>query len=180
MFNKMTIARPYGRAAYEIAKAEAMVQPWEEFLVSLVSFAKNPDVAGWVSSPFFDEAGFITFLRGTPNFGSVSESMWRFLEVLCAQQGRFSLLEQILSCFIEEKSLDTGIFEARVVSAYPMSESDLLEWKPLLVKKFGHELRFRFDVDPSLLAGFVVSVKDKTLDFSAEGRLASLRQALLS
>jgi F-type H+-transporting ATPase subunit delta len=86
----------------------------------------------------------------------------------------------ILESFEEERSMDSGIFSAQVVSAFPMSELDLVSIKPLLKEKFGSDLKFSFDIDPTLLGGFVVSVKDKVLDFSLKGRLSGLRHTLLA
>ena len=67
---------------------------------------------------------------------------------------------------------------AQVTSAVPMTSDEQEAMRSKLAKRFGADLDFRFEVDPSLIGGVYVRVGDQVIDGSVAGRLASLRDRL--
>jgi hypothetical protein len=67
---------------------------------------------------------------------------------------------------------------AWVQSALPLTEEQRGLLKRRLRERFGQEFILRVEIDPSLLGGLVVSVKDQVFDGSVAGRLNALGERL--
>ncbi len=67
---------------------------------------------------------------------------------------------------------------AWVRSAVPLTEEQRGLLKRRLRERFGEEFILRVEVDPSLIGGLVVRVKDQVLDSSVAGRLNALGERL--
>lgn len=67
---------------------------------------------------------------------------------------------------------------AWVQSAIPLTEEQRGLLKRRLRERFGQEFILRVEIDPSLLGGLVVSVKDQVFDGSVAGRLNALGERL--
>jgi F-type H+-transporting ATPase subunit delta len=65
-----------------------------------------------------------------------------------------------------------------VQSALPLTEEQRGLLKRRLRERFGQEFILRVEIDPSLLGGLVVSVKDQVFDGSVAGRLDALSERL--
>jgi hypothetical protein len=67
---------------------------------------------------------------------------------------------------------------AWVRSAVPLTEEQRRSLKRYLRERFGQDFILRVEVDPSLIGGLVVRVKDQVLDGSVAGRLDALGERL--
>jgi hypothetical protein len=67
---------------------------------------------------------------------------------------------------------------ARVRSAVPLTKEERAVLKERLRKRFGQEFLLHLEVDPSLIGGLVVEVRDKTIDGSVAGKLDALKAHL--
>ena len=67
---------------------------------------------------------------------------------------------------------------ARVTSAVPLTGAEQEAFREKLVKRFGPDLEFQFEVDPALLGGIVLRVGDQVIDGSVAAKLAALRDQL--
>ena len=67
---------------------------------------------------------------------------------------------------------------ARVTSAVPLTSAEQEAFRQKLVKRFGPDLEFQFDVDPALMGGVVLRVGDQVIDGSIAAKLAALRDQL--
>jgi hypothetical protein len=63
---------------------------------------------------------------------------------------------------------------ARVRSAVPLTKEERATLKQRLRKRFGQEFLLHLEVDPTLIGGVVVEVKDQIIDGSVAGKLAAL------
>lgn len=100
--------------------------------------------------------------------------------LVTAQRDRIHHVPGIEKAF-EQLLLDQqGIVTAEVASARSLSEAERAALEKELEKHLGRKLRTRFHTDPELVGGFRAQVGDQVYDGSIRGRLARLRQALLS
>jgi hypothetical protein len=67
---------------------------------------------------------------------------------------------------------------AWVQSAVPLTEEQRGLLKRRLAERFGQEFVLRVEIDPSLIGGLVVRVRDQVLDGSVAGRLNALGERL--
>ncbi len=68
--------------------------------------------------------------------------------------------------------------QARVVSAVALNATEKEALQARLVKRFGPDLEFEFQVDPSLIGGIYLRVGDQVIDGTVAGKLAAIREHL--
>ena len=67
---------------------------------------------------------------------------------------------------------------ARVTTAIELTDSEREQFRQKLRAKHGHDLEFKFVVNPEIMGGAVVQIGDKVIDGSVANRLAALGQAI--
>ena len=67
---------------------------------------------------------------------------------------------------------------ARVTSAVPLTTEEQEALRAKLTERFGRDLEFEFQVDPSLIGGVHLRLGDRVIDGSVAGKLAALRDRL--
>ena len=67
---------------------------------------------------------------------------------------------------------------ARVASAVPLTETEKETLQARLAKRFGPDLEFEFEVDPSLIGGVYLRVGDQVIDGTVARKLAAMREHL--
>lgn len=72
----------------------------------------------------------------------------------------------------------TGISQAHVSSAFPVSDAQLEELRGVLEKRFGRKLELTVVVDAALIGGIRAEVGDEVLDTSVKARLDRMKTAL--
>jgi len=66
----------------------------------------------------------------------------------------------------------------KVSSAVPLTKEEQEALREKLQTRFGQDLSFRFEVEPSILGGVLLRVGDDVIDGSVQGKLETLRQTL--
>jgi F-type H+-transporting ATPase subunit delta len=67
---------------------------------------------------------------------------------------------------------------ARVRSAVPLTKEERAVLKERLRKRFGQEFLLQLEVDPALIGGVVVGVRDQIIDGSVASKLDALKEHL--
>jgi F-type H+-transporting ATPase subunit delta len=109
--------------------------------------------------------------------GGLAGDVRKFLGTLL-EAGQFEQLDGILAEF--ERLVRRGPERrlARVTSAVPLTSEEQAALRARLTDRFGADLEFQFEVDPSLIGGVHLRVGDQVIDGSVAGKLATLRDRL--
>ncbi|MDR0528865.1 MAG: F0F1 ATP synthase subunit delta [Zoogloeaceae bacterium] len=185
MAETVTIARPYAEAAYQAAKEAGAVPKWDACLALLALAARDERVADLMARPGCpaDERArfFLALLENVsaPKGKNADKApgLDRFIRVL-AENGRLPLLPEIYALFSLKKAEDEGVREARITSAFPLSEGDIKALLPQLETHFKVKLTPSVRVDAGLIGGVRVAVGDQVLDASVRGKLDAMTIAL--
>lgn len=110
---------------------------------------------------------------------TLSDVVQNFL-LLLARKDRMRHLPEVLDAFSEVRLEAEGGIRGHVISAEPMSESDLQSLSQAFGKKLGKKVAFQVREDASLLAGVRVVVNGVTYDGSLRSQLDRLRDRLVS
>jgi F-type H+-transporting ATPase subunit delta len=102
------------------------------------------------------------------------------LITMIASADALEQLEALPTAVREAAAAHAHLRYARVRSAVPLTPRDEERIKTLLKKRFQADMELEQTTDPALLAGFLVSVGDWTLDASLKGKMDRLQNALLS
>ena len=173
MSQALTLARPYARAAFAIARDEGRFAPWSDALAFSAQVAADPRVSALLSNPELGRDEAIALLAPE----SSGESFGRFLSLL-AEARRLQLLPEIAGLFEQLRADAEHVVKATVTSAAELSPVELDNIKAALRKRFGREIEVQTAVDASLIGGAVIDAGDVVIDGSLKGKLARLQTAL--
>ena len=173
MSQALTLARPYARAAYAVARDEARVDAWSQALAFSAQVASDPRVTGLLLNPELANADAVTLLAPP----SAEASFTRFLGLL-ADAGRLPLLAEIAGLFEQLRAEAQRVVRATVTSAAALSADEVEQLRGALKRRFGREVEVETDVDASLIGGAVIDAGDVVIDGSVKGKLARLEAAL--
>ncbi|PZU19245.1 MAG: F0F1 ATP synthase subunit delta [Stenotrophomonas sp.] len=173
MSQALTLARPYARAAFAIAREEGKFAPWSDALAFSARVAADPRVSALLSNPQLSRGDAVALL--TPD--ATSETYGRFLSLL-AEGRRLQQLPEISGLFEQLRAEAEHVVKATVTSAAELSGEELDKIKAALRKRFGRDVEVSTAVDASLIGGAVIDAGDVVIDGSLKGKLSRLQTAL--
>lgn len=175
MTQPLTIARPYARAAFEIAAADGTQNEWAEKLAFAAEVAAEPEVIALFGDP---RVALQTLASLFMRAGEAADSTFaRFLGVL-ADNRRLRELPEIAALFEQMKRDAEHVLRVRVRSAVPMDDAEAARLVEALKRRFHSDIQLERSVDPSVLGGAVIDAGETVIDGSLKSRLAKLETAL--
>jgi F-type H+-transporting ATPase subunit delta len=178
MSQALTLARPYARAAFGIARdagaaSEGGFVAWSNALAFAARVAADPRVTELLGSPKLTHADAVSLLA----IDGASDAMRSFLDLLAVNR-RLALLPEIAGLFEELRAEAERVVKARITSATAMGDGELEGIKAALKKRLGRDVEIETAVDASLIGGAVIDAGDVVIDGSLKGKLGRLQAAL--
>lgn len=173
MSQALTLARPYARAAFAVARDAGALPAWADALAFAARVAVDPQVSHLLGHPRLTREEAILLLA--PD--GADETFRNFLGLLFDNR-RLGLLPEISGLFDALRLDAEQVVRARIVSAAALGEAELASLKAALRRRFGREVAVDLAVDPDLLGGAVIDVGDVVIDGSLKGKLQRLQAAL--
>jgi F-type H+-transporting ATPase subunit delta len=175
MAQAITLARPYARAAFELAHAAGSLGAWSQALAFAAQVAKDPRVAGFGNDPRVQPAQMVAL--HLPQGMAADAPFAQFLGEL-AEHRRIELLPEVADLFEQYKRESESQLLVKVTSAFALDAAQAEQLKASLKRRFKREIELETSVDASLLGGVVIDTGSEVIDGSARGRLARLSSAL--
>lgn len=183
MSQALTLARPYARAAYAIARDNRAAPQWSEALGFAALAAADPRVHSLLAHPQLGRGDAVALLS-PPAAGNApapdlfgSDLFGNFLALL-ADNRRLPLLPEIAGLFEQLRADAERIVKARITSATTLPAAELESIKVALKRRFGREVELTTAVDASLIGGAVIDAGDVVIDGSLKSKLSRLQSAL--
>ena len=175
MAEHLTLARPYAEAAFELARANDRLGPWEQALTRMAQVVDDPQMQQCIGNPKFSAEQlaqlFIDVCDG------LADEQKNFVRVLVDNE-RLSVLPQMRDLFIRLKNAYEGVKQAHVTSAFALEAMALKQLIAELEPRFKCKLEATVSVDPELIGGVRIAVGDEVIDASVRGKLATMAAAL--
>jgi len=183
MSESITVARPYAKAVFDLAKNSNMLDDWDKLLSYLSIMMSDENVVSFIKNrtiSYGDKSRvIIDFLESRDFFNDNMQSLGvNFVNVL-AYYGRLLCVNDIYILYKQFMNLELGRVEAIVKIASVISSSQKENIIECLSKRFNKKVSALFEVDKDLLGGFVVKTGDFVLDASVAGNLVSLRTKIM-
>jgi len=175
MAQAITLARPYARAAFELAHASGALAAWSQALAFAAAVAKDPRVTGLGNDPRVTVSQLVA-LHLPQGMGS-DAPFAAFLGEL-AEHRRMALLPEVADLFESYKRESESQLLVKVTSAMALDGAQAEQLKSSLKRRFKREIELETQVDASLLGGVVIDTGSEVIDGSVRGRLARLSSAL--
>ncbi len=176
MSSLTTLARPYAKAAFELAQGGKELAAWDDMLTLASVIASEESVAGLLESPHVGATRVVKLLVdiGGERF---NEKFRDFISVL-GSNGRLPLLPEITVLYRRMRQKAENRLLVRVVSAVPLEEGQSSRMRDALARRFESEIELENEIDPSVMGGAVIYAGDQVIDGSLLGRLRKLEQNL--
>jgi F-type H+-transporting ATPase subunit delta len=169
MADKLTIARPYAKAAFEEARALKALGPWSDSLQRAAAVVNDPRVHNLLGHPAVTHpelAKFVIDVAGP----QLDEQGRNFVQTL-AENRRLAYLPEISTLFDELKDEAEGVVDVTVTSAAPLENGQRDALSAALQRRLKRQVRLHCETDPSLLGGAVLRAGDLVIDGSVRSRL---------
>jgi len=176
MAEKMTIARPYAKAVFEIAKESDALAGWSDFLGRGAIAAADERVEALFGNPAVTSpalAELFIELCGE----SVGSHGASFLKLL-AENDRMAWLPEIAAEFELLRAEAENVVDVQVTSAVALDAAQQEGFATSLKKRLGRDVRLHCDTDAKLLGGAIIRAGDLVIDGSLSGRLERLAGAV--
>ncbi|MEN3753087.1 F0F1 ATP synthase subunit delta [Mangrovibacter yixingensis] len=173
----VTVARPYAKAAFDFAVEHQNVDRWQEMLAFAAEVSKNEQVAELISGALAPETLAASFIAIC---GDQVDTHAQNLIKVMAENGRLSVLPDVLEQFVLLRAALEATVEVDVTSASALSEEQLSKISAAMEKRLSRKVKLNCKIDKSVMAGIVIRAGDMVIDGSVRGRLERLADVLQS
>lgn len=180
MADNLAIARPYARAAFELAHAAGQLPAWGDFLHAAAVVVKDPEVARRIGAPGMDNdrlVGLITDVALRLATEVPAEQATNLLRLL-GENRRLAALPDIARAYNALKAEIENRVEVTLTAAVEVDEAQQAAIIAALKRRFGREVNLKVELDPTLLGGARLRADDLVIDGSVRAGLDKLATVL--
>ena len=171
-----TAARPYARAAFDIANTHGEQQQWSTMLDFMSAIAHDPTMIALLDSPGLSQSQAAEMFISVC-LDKIDQRGKNFIKLL-SENGRIKLLPEITALFEHYRAEAEGSIDAEVISANQVTDAQLTKIAASLKQRLGKEVRLSAKIDESLIGGAIIRAGDMVIDGSVRGRLDKLNTTL--
>ena len=171
-------ARPYARAAMEVAKSPEAAARLRDELTAFEQVRKSSkDLQEMYANPGIDFDSKNKVTGAIAKRLGLSDLTVRMLDVLIRNR-RINDLRDIVAGLATMIREATGTIAAEVRSAGALSSQEEADLRAMLERKVGAKVDVEITVDPSLIGGFVAKIGSEVYDASVSGKIEKFRESL--
>jgi F-type H+-transporting ATPase subunit delta len=176
MSSLITLARPYAKAAFELARDEQSLVAWEEMLRLASEMVTEKSMAGLLESPHISSEELVRIITETA--GDAFTGRFRDFLAVLGGNGRLPLLPQVTSLFSQLREEAEKRMSVKVISAVPLSDEQAGRLRDALSQRMECEIELDNEINKDVIGGAVVYAGDQVIDGSLRGRLEKLSTSL--
>ena len=173
MSQALTLARPYARAAFALARDTGKLAGWSDALGFAARVAADPRVAALLGHPRLGRDDAVALLAPEGAEATFAD----FLGLLFDNR-RLPLLPEIAGLYDELRFEAERVVKAKVTSAVILPLAEMEKIEAALKRRFGRDVEIETAIDESLIGGAVIDAGDVVIDGSLKGKLGRLETAL--
>jgi F-type H+-transporting ATPase subunit delta len=176
MARPVAAARRYAEAAFQVALADGTLDQWKADLATAAGMLGRSDVSPTVDNPAVPLSQRLEIVRQLLET-RISAAALRLVSLL-VERGKVRALPRVSAEFNRQLNAHRGVVEATVTSAVPLTADESAAIRSRVEAMAGSAVELTTEVDPDLLGGLTIQVRDRLLDASIRGRLERLRDQL--
>ena len=176
MSSTITLARPYAKAAFELAqKANEGLASWSAKIAQSAALCRDSRIMALVSSPRLQASDRVALLLP---IGETPDSSYTHYLSTMAENDRLSLLPDVQTEFEQLRATAERTLKVNVRSALPIEASQQLQLVEKLTQRFQRAVTLEIVLQPDLIGGAVLDAGSIVIDGSLSGKLARLHTEL--
>lgn len=173
-----TLARPYAKAAFEVALAGNALEKWSKMLTVSASVTRDEKVGSLLKSPALTSDQVANaFLQVC---GDDLDAKGRNFISLLAENKRLVLLPQISQLFEVLKANQEKSVDVEITTAFEISSDISTKLAQALKTRLQREIKMVTRVNQDLIGGVVIRAGDTVIDSSVRGKLSKLAESMKS
>lgn len=172
------VSSTYGEALFELAQEKNTVSAMLEEVSGLQTVLKeNQELSVLMNNPKVSKEERSDILKEVFK-GRISDDLYNFL-LLLVQKGRYDNVDEILAYFTDRVKDAEGIGTAYVTTAVELDSVKKDEvYKKLLETTSYRKIEVIYQVDPAIIGGMIVRIKDRVVDSSIKTKLEGMERSL--
>lgn len=167
-------SRRYSLALYGVAEDKdnmSEIAADINFVLDLIN--SNHDLELFFASPVVPKNKKLEIIKNIFT-GKVSEVLISFMNLL-AQRGRSNLTKEIFNDFIKLKKERGGIVDVHIKTSVTLNEDEKANMKKKIDSYTNLKSDLHFEIDKTIIGGFVAKIDDTILDASIKRQLELLK-----
>ena len=176
MAEQSSLARPYAKAIFELAKESEDFSAWSDQLTVLGMISADPDMAELVQNPAVSNAQLIELVLDVA--GDRLDAQAQNLVKLLVRNDRLMVVPEINEQYMILRDEAQQVIEAQLITASEVDEAQKQRIESALSERLGKKIKLETLVDESLIGGAVVRAGDWVVDGSVKAQLQDLVSAI--
>lgn len=175
MSETLTLARPYARAAFELARDARALPVWSKALAFAAAVSTDNNVAAMRNDPRVADDTLVAMHLPADQ---AADSPFAHLLTQMAGQGRLALLPEVAELFDAFKRDVESVLKVNVTSAMALDADQIDALTGALKQRYQCDIDLDARVDADLVGGAIIDAGGEVIDGSTRGRLDQLATAL--
>lgn len=176
MSKNRTFARPYAKAAFELAQSESAFSKWSQMLKDAAMIASDKQFLSLAKNPRFSAQELIGLFEVLDQ-DVYTQEMKNFIHIL-GNFKRLALLPEIATLFEEMRAAAERVVNVELICAQPLDDKLKERFIQVLMKRMNCNISLECQVDQGIMGGAIIRAGDLVIDGSIRGRLARLSDAV--
>ncbi|ODB34868.1 F0F1 ATP synthase subunit delta [Pseudoalteromonas sp. BMB] len=172
-----TIARPYAKAAFELAVEKGTVEAWNEMLFFAGQVTSDEQVQALLGSIATESQQSEIIIKLCAE--QLNEQGQNLIKLM-AENERLAAIPAVAELFAELKADYDKEIEVDVVSATVLADDTQAKLVAALEKRFARKVKLNCSIDEAIVSGLVIKADDTVIDGSVRGKLDRLATSLQS
>lgn len=171
-----TLARPYAKAVFELARDQRKLKEWSATLAAIAPVMADPKVSALVGHPALTKADLAAVL-GKALEKNVSGEGLSLLQLLI-ENGRLKAAASMAEQYEALRAEEEARADVEITSAVPVEKAQQDALAAAVKKRLNRDVVIDWKTDESLIAGALIRAGDLVIDGSVRGELDKLTTAL--
>ena len=172
MSEQISLARPYAKAVFELARDAGEYAQWSDQLELLAMIAQDAAMIEVINNPEVSEQQLAELIIDVG--GDQLSEQGRNLIKLLAHNDRLTAVADINQQFLVLRDNAEQVIEAQLITASEVDEAQKQNIETALSSRLGKKIKLEASIDETLIGGAIVRAGDWVVDGSVKAQLQDL------
>ena len=164
-----TLARPYAKAVFEMAREGKSFAAWSKQLAALAEAVAQPQIAAVIGHPALARSALAGIVTGA--LGSALDAQGQALVRLLSDNGKLAAAVELHQQFELLRAEHEARVAVEITSATAVPEAQKQALSQAVAKRLDRAVEITWSTDESLVAGALIRAGDLVIDGSVRGEL---------